>query len=378
MIITDKRSVMPNRRQSIDDRLVDALVRATALRERHDASAVLMTRPGSVNWITGGLSDPIDITAPLDPVWALVTDDSRMLITTEIEAPRLAGDFDVSSMGWELVGVPWFEPLAARDVVAERLGRDVARVLCDSDALGVDATSEIVATRMVLSSGERDDLRELGRDAARALERGIDSWRPGTSTDFEVAGEVARELERVGAKAVCLIVGGDDRLRTLRHPLAIGATLDEAVMAVVVARRGGLHVAATRLAVRRADDPIIALVNELEGVHAGVLDASTPAHSWGEAVGALAEGYRLAGHEGAWREHYQGGPIAFEQREFELAPGQSDSAYWDLRCEVNTAVAWNPSLRGGAKIEDTYLVGEGGLELVTVSGNEDERVKVVG
>lgn len=378
VIITDKRFVMPNRRQAIAERSTDALARANALRERHDAPALLATRPGTVNWITGGLSDPIDLTAASDPVWALVSDAGRTLITTEIEAPRLANDFDVASLGWELVGVPWFEPSAARDVVAQRLGRDVARVLCDSEVLGVDATAEIVATRMVLSAGERDDLRELGRDTARALACGIDSWRPGSSTDFEVAGEVARELERVGAKAVCLIVGGDDRLRALRHPLAIGATLDEAVMAVVVARRGGLHVATTRLAVRRGDDPIVALVDELEPVNAAVLAASTPAHTWGEAVDALAESYRNAGHEGAWREHYQGGPIAFEQREFELAPGQGGSPYWDLRCELNTALAWNPSLRGGAKIEDTYLVGEGGLELVTVSGSEDERVKVVG
>ena len=31
------------------------------------------------------------------------------------------------------------------------------------------------------------------------------------------------------------------------------------------------------------------------------------------------------------------------------------------------AVAWNPSLAGGAKAEDTYLVSPGGLERVTES-----------
>jgi hypothetical protein len=102
---------------------------------------------------------------------------------------------------------------------------------------------------MVLSEPERADLRSLGALTAIALETALDEWQPGSSTDFDVAAAVSATLERSGAHAVCLIVGGDDRLRTFRHPLAIGATLHEAVMAVVVARRGGLHVAATRTAV---------------------------------------------------------------------------------------------------------------------------------
>ena len=378
MIITDKRSVMPNRRRAVTERCVDALARANELRQHHAGAALLLTRPGAVNWITGGLSDPIDLSSSSDPVWALVGNQRRALITTEIEAPRLVRDFDVATMGWDLVSVPWFEANAWRDAVTNYLSGEAKSLVSDAVGFGVDITTEIVATRMVLSSGERDELRELGRVAARALDQGIASWRPGVSRDFDVAGEIAGEIERAGAKAVCLIVGGDDRLRTLRHPLAIGEVVHDAVMAVVVARRGGLHVAATRLAVRRDDDPLIQLVQELDPINDAILNASRPGSSWGEMITALAQSYRHAGKEGAWRQHYQGGPIAFEQREFELAPGQSASPYWDLRCEVNTAVAWNPSLDGGAKIEETYLVGTKGLELVTVSESGNERVKVVG
>ena len=35
---------------------------------------------------------------------------------------------------------------------------------------------------------------------------------------------------------------------------------------------------------------------------------------------------------------------------------------------ADTAVAWNPSLKGGAKIEETYLVGTGEPELLTTCG----------
>ena len=318
--------------------------------------------------MTGGLSDPVDITAAKDPVWAVESRNGRALITSEIEAPRLQCDFDIDALGWDVISVPWFDADAPLRAAMRFAGVSPEDFLSDSDDIGTNITVAIVRERMVLSVPEQDDLRTLGADAARALEAGVDSWQPGVSSDFDIASVVSRELERHGAKAVCLIVGGDDRLRALRHPLAIGAVIREALMAVVVARRGGLHVAATRSAVTNDDDPILDLTRRLEPVHHAVLASSLPGHSWGDAVEALAKGYDNIGQPGAWREHFQGGPIAFEQREFELSPASKDSPFWDDGSAAGAAVAWNPSLRGGAKIEETYLVGTDEIELITNSG----------
>jgi Xaa-Pro dipeptidase len=367
-INTDKRFVEPNRAIRIGQRSDAARVGVAAVRDLFDARALVLTTPGSVNWMTGGLSDPVDITAVTDPAWAVASKNGRAIITSEIEAPRLLGDFDLDALGWEIVTVPWFDAGAPLRAASSFCGVSPEALLSDSDAFGTNVSSAIVRERMVLSEPERDDLRALGAQTAHALEVGVDAWRPGKSSDFEIASVVSGELERCGAKAVCLIVGGDDRLRRVRHPLAIGAVVHEALMAVVVARRGGLHVAATRTAVTSANDPIIALTDRLEPVHRAVLSSSRPGHSWGDAVEALAKGYENIGDAGAWREHFQGGPIAFEQREFELAPPLTDSPFWNLECSQNTAVAWNPSLRGGAKIEETYLVGTDGFEMITNSG----------
>ncbi len=367
---------MPNKCRRAAERQSHALARADALIDQLGGS-LLLARSGSVNWITGGLSDPIDLTSAHDPIWALVTPSERVLFTSQIEGPRLVHDFDPGARGWEIVAVPWFDPEAQRDAVVARVGTRGSRLFSDTPIVGVEATSAIVSARLSLSEPERDDLRALGRDTARALESGLDAWRPGTSRDFDVAAAVAHELESVGAKAVCLIVGGDERLRTLRHPLAVGDIVEEAIMVVAVARRGGLHAAGTRLAVRRGDDPLLDQMRALAPVNEAVLAATRPARTWGEIVTALARAYASAGHPEAWREHVQGGPLAFEQREFELAPGESGPPYGDLPCRVSTAVAWNPSLRGGAKFEDTYLVGESGLELVTDAGVRHEPVRVV-
>ncbi len=367
-IITDKRFVIPNSVNRIGERCDAARPHVAAIRETFHDRALILTSSGSVNWITGGISDPIDITTSSDPVWAIEATNGRVLVTNEIEAPRLLRDFDLTSLGWDVIGVPWFESDAPLRAALEYCGVRAEDVLSDSAAIGTDVIDLIVRARMVLSESERADLRSLGALAAHALESGVDSWQPGTTSDYEVAAAINGELERHGAKAVCLIVGGDDRLRNLRHPLARGEVIREAVMAVVVARRGGLHVAATRTAVASGDDPILALTTQLEPVHHAVLDATRPGRSWGDATEALAKGYENIGHPGAWREHFQGGPIAFEQREFELAPGQTSSPFWNLDCQVNSAVAWNPSLRGGAKIEETYLVGVDGFELITATG----------
>jgi Xaa-Pro dipeptidase len=367
-INTDKRFVTPNREIRIGERCDAVRPKVTALRTQYDDSPLVLTSPGSVNWMSGGLSDPIDITASSDPVWAVESKNGRALVMNEIEAPRLLSDYDLEGLGWEIISVPWFDsdaPLRAASNFCEAAPEDL---LSDTDAFGTNVTDSIVRARMILSVPERADARSLGAVSARALEAGIDAWRPGVTSDFEIASVISAELERHGAKAVCLIVGGDDRLRTLRHPLARGLVPRETVMAVVVARRGGLHVAATRSAVTRDDDPILELTTQLEPVHQAVLEASRPGHAWGDAAEALAKGYENIGQSGVWREHFQGGPIAFEQREFELAPGQTMSPFWDLECQVNAAVAWNPSLRGGAKIEETYLVGVDGFELITVSG----------
>ena len=104
---------------------------------------------------------------------------------------------------------------------------------------------------------------------------------------------------------------------------------------------------------------------EFVEIERDVLAASRPAASYGQALSALDAGYAREGAAGGWAGHYQGGPIGFAQREFEIAPCQHDSPWYSARIEAGHAVAWNPSLPGGAKAEDTYLVSADGVERLT-------------
>ncbi len=357
------RFVEPNTRRL---RLrADEARRATSdLRTTHEDRSLLLTTPGSVNWRTGGLSNPIDITATSDPVWVLDSERGSALITSDIEAPRLERDYRVTELGWDVVSAPWYDDDARLSLACDYAGVSAHELLSDTAGIGNDIRDSVVATRLTLSAPEQEELRELGSLVGRALGVGLDAWKPGVTTDFDTASAISATLEAEGATAVCLIVGGDDRMRRLRHPLSVGAVVHEAMMAVVVAQRAGLHVAATRIALRNVDDDIATLMKSVASVHDAVVEASLPGGTWGESVEALAAGYEEIGQPNAWREHYQGGPIGFEQREFELAPGHDDSPFWNLERRAPYAVAWNPSLRGGAKLEETYLIGDS-VELLT-------------
>ena len=93
-------------------------------------------------------------------------------------------------------------------------------------------------------------------------------------------------------------------------------------MAVAVAERGGLHAAATRFVCADGlSDGVRASRSAARAVEAGDAHGLPRRRvTYGEVMRTCERAYAAAGHPGAWREHYQGGPIAYRQREFEIVP----------------------------------------------------------
>jgi antitoxin VapB len=324
--------------------------------------------------VTGGLTNRIESGSPASPVWVVVTPSAAHAVTTNVELPRLASEGDLR--GFELHGVEWFDADGFVRLV-ENLSGAAAEQLA---GIGIDVDDDLVALRLALVPAEQARLGALAADAAAALEAAVRDWSPGEA-DVEVQSRLAAGLERVGAFGACLIVGGDDRVERFRHPLAAGVPVRRLLMAVVVAERRGLHVAATRFASAGAlPDSVRQARSRAAAVEHAVLAASAPPATYGEALLALADAYALVGHDGEWRDHYQGGPIGYRQREFEIVPSQAESRWFATPISVGTALAWNPSIAGGGKCEDTYLVEVDGLRRVTDSGDwplEDGRPAVL-
>ena len=331
-------------------------------------AGLILTGPAAVAWACGGVAPPVDRTAAVDLVWAVFTPAGAALITTYVEADRIRDEYDPVAHGFaELVPVPWQDPQAFVRAAERLAGAPAARLASDGHpAFGLDVSDDLVGLRLALSEPEQEDLADLGLEAAAALQSALMSWQPG-ERDLDIQARCAAQLEAAGADAPVLIVGGDDRLERYRHPMAVGAPVSRLAMAVVVARRSGLHAAATRFATAYPlDDAYAALRRRVLAIDDAVLSASQPGATYGDALAALDVAYAQAGAPGQWAGHYQGGPIGFAQREFEIAPDQAASRWSQEPIAAGHAIAWNPSLPGGAKAEDTYLVvGDGRLERVT-------------
>jgi hypothetical protein len=90
-----------------------------------------------------------------------------------------------------------------------------------------------------------------------------------------------------------------------------------------------------------------------------VISASRPGRTHGELFEVIAEAYDRQGFPEEWRLHHQGGLTGYNGREVFAVPGEPTPL------PQISAVAWNPSITGGGKSEDTVLVTADGHEVVT-------------
>jgi Xaa-Pro dipeptidase len=342
--------------QETDSKL--ALLRAWL--DRTGAPGVALFGAGPVAWLSAGMTNPIDRSDPTSLLWFVVTSDRAVAVTTAVERPRLEVEGGLDELGFTLEDVPWYEP-GAFQLAAEKItGASWSELVPDED--------ELIAMRLRLLPPERERLARLGEDTAHALEEAVRAWRPG-QRDLDVQARLVDGLERVGALPVCVIVGGDERIERFRHPLAAGEPIRRFLMAVIVAQRDGLHVAATRFACANGlPDSVQAAFEAALDVERAMLDAHNSGSTYGDVMRVCDQAYAAVGHPGAWREHYQGGPIGYRQREFELAPPQHESRWFTQPIEPGHAVAWNPSIAGGGKTEDSFLIEDDGLRSITDTG----------
>lgn len=349
--------------QSRTEEVTEKLDRVRAHLADSGASGALFTHQLYVSWIAAGMEDLIIRGADGSFVWALVTPDGAYLVTSNIEAARINAEEGPGELGFEVVEVPWYE-----GHFQSAIGGicDADMLLNDGDGPGREAAFDLQKLRMSLTAGEADRMRALGRDACGALEdsvRQLTSGMPGR----DLSAEVVVRMERLGIFPWVLLVGGDKRRASFRHPNVSSDPLERDAMVVIVGARGGLCVAATRTASIGAPAPEMVERHAISAeAEARALEATRPGNTYGQALQAQIDTYEAHGYKDEWRNHTQGGPIGYGTREFGPGPLAAPDRYTEYPVEVGHAVAWNPTVEG-TKSEDTFLVGEEGNEPVTNS-----------
>jgi Xaa-Pro aminopeptidase len=344
--------------QEIEDK-VERLARLASARGL--AGILLNTQPNFA-WLTAGRSNQIDGSRENGSGSLLVSArGQRFVVANNIEMPRLQ-DEALSGLGFTPCAYAWTDEQAqpgtpissAKQLVFGEIG-------CDN-ALpgGMPMEPAIAATRALLTPAEVDRYRALGRDVGRAVGEVCRALAPGAA-EIDIARHAAAAITQVGARAIVTLVAADDRIGRFRHPVPTPARWHDRVMVVVCAQRHGLVVALSRIVVAgKVPEWLDARTRATAGVFGRLLDATRPGTLGSDLFAAAAAAYADAGFPGEETRHHQGGATGYRSREWIAHPASRDTV------QQRQAFAWNPSITG-TKVEETSVVSDDGLEVVTSS-----------
>ena len=330
-----------------------ALVRAGMARA--GLGAVRLRGNAGFSWLCRGASAAVLLTSESAVAEAVVTPDGAFVLTDDIEAPRLLAEEGLD--GLDVVAHRWWDEGAADAFVAGHAG---GLPVASDRPRGAERPlpGDLEAARWSLLPPELERYRALGRDAANAVTDTLQAIGPALS-EHDLAAVASAALWARGIHPALTLVAGERRLPRFRHPTPSAEPLGRRAMLVVCARRHGLYANLTRFVAFGPLSPAErALHEDVARVEAAALAASRPGATLGEVFGAIVDAYAALGHAGQEERHHQGGPCGYLSREVVARPGSS------LRLAANGAVAWNPSLPG-AKVEDTFVASDTGLELLT-------------
>jgi Xaa-Pro aminopeptidase len=284
------------------------------------------------------------------------------VLSANNERARLA-DEELSGLPFRQVEYPWDRPDRARAILAQ--AAELHGVVSDLGMLGLDpAPTDLAELRYTLSEGEIDRYRDLGTDAARAVETAAREARSGDS-ELEVAGRLAFECRRRGILPLVVLVAFDERIARYRHPIPTRNRFRSTALVALTGRRHGLHASMTRMVTGDLDRGLAARHLATARVDARVVRCSRPGRTLGTIFEEAVDQYRLEGFPEEWRLHHQGGLTGYAGREIFAVSGQEHVL------GAGQALSWNPSITG-AKSEDTILVTDAGPEVLTRTGEWPE------
>jgi Xaa-Pro aminopeptidase len=290
--------------------------------------------PADVRWLLCGRGRPV--AAGTSPYAIRVTGERAEVLYQDIEASRVAADERWAELGYEPVAYPWHE--ATPNGLPQ---------------------PDLSALRRSLGPEELERYRAAGRDVAEAFVESLEHVRP-EWRELDATAELARRLHERGFTTPVLLAGGEARAPVHRHPLPTEAPLGRFALLAATAERDGLYVSITRVvSFGPAPEELHERVWAAAQVDGAVLAASRPGATVRELFDVLTGAYAKLGLPNEWRLHHQGGLTGYAGRELFATPG--DPTVLPPLC----AVAWNPSVTGGGKSEDTALVTAEGVEVIT-------------
>lgn len=330
--------------------------RLQALMKERGWSAVLISRHENLAWATAGRAEA---RVPLGKETAvgslLVTKEGkRFCITSNNEAARLA-DEEFAGLDVEPAIYPWAEN-AAGDLARKLGGGTIASDAGPAGFHPVDLTS----LRVPLLDAEVERFRAVGKAVAEATTRVLKALTPGVSED-EMAARIAADLLAQHITPSVLLMATDERIFRYKHAVPRAGVLKNYGMLNLCARKWGMVISITRFIHFGTMSPELAANFEKSArINAALLHASREGATSAHLYDVAAKAYAAVGDPEEITKHHQGGPCGYVERDWVATPKGTE------RVQAVQGFAWNPSLKG-AKAEDTTLLRNGEIEVVTAT-----------
>lgn len=283
-----------------------------------------------------------------------VTQNRVVLIGENIDAQRLYEEQLLSNPDIELMMFPWDEP-HQRNLMIDQFAKGL-KIVSESDL-----DNELYEIRTHLSDYDSQSFRELSREAAHIVENICKKLKKGI-TEYALAGELSKQLWENNIEPITLLVAFDKRGHLYRHPVMVDNHLENYALVGICGRRNGLIVSLTRDVLLKNDPEIVEKHSKCVRVNAAFWNKLVPGTPISEVFAAGVAQYGIEGYPLEYKAHHQGGLTGFIPRELR--------ATFESKHVIRSgeAYAFNPTING-AKVEDTVLVTDTGLEILTYTGN---------
>ena len=318
--------------------------------------ALLLKRQANFSWMTGGGLNLVGIATEMGATSLLITEDSKFVISNNIEAPRMIEEEGLEKQGFTVKAFPWHEDREMA-ILQELIGD--GPVGCDVHFPNtIVLAEEIARLRYSLTPGELERYRWLGEKVSLAMEKTLMETKKGEK-ESEVVGRLCQETWKDRIDPIGLMAAADDRMFQFRHPIPTERRVEKYLMVSVNARKWGLVVCLTR-SVYFGKLPS-SLEEKYEAnvfVDCTLMAHTRPGTPARDVLQKGIEAYKGKGFPEEWKLHHQGGSIGYVPREYRVNFKTPDII------QENQPFTWNPSITG-TKSEDTILATSKGPEMIT-------------
>jgi Xaa-Pro aminopeptidase len=318
--------------------------------------ALLLKRQANFSWMTCGGLNLVGITTEFGATTLLITENSKFLISSVIETPRMIHEEGLEEQGFIVKTFPWHEDQEVsivKEIVGEEpLGSDIpfpnAMVLAE----------EAAKLRYSLTPEEQKRYRWLGKKVSIALEKTMMKTKR-REKESAVVGRLCKELWKDRIDPVTLMSAADDRISNFRHPIPTEKRIEKFLMVSVNARKWGLIVSLTRfIHFGKLPEELRKKYEDNVFIDCTMMAHTRPGIASKAVLQKGIDAYQEKGYPDEWKLHHQGGSIGYTGRDYRVSFKTPDMI------QENQAFTWNPSI-SGTKSEDTILATSKGPEMIT-------------